>query len=469
MENVDVNAPISIFHSDYFSAEFMKSMRDLASLSAVLKDLSTEKMYDSPMGIIRFLNIIQLLNTASLGIGDPIDHEDTLYYRYRHTYGNDSEPPTLQYIQRVLHILERNNWVVKQTRQIKLMDRGKRMMDGLIRMGNDALAYYLQDDIGRSLFQARRDAEISAAYDDKGISGGNKIASMIYNVEQAVEQLENRQLEFLADRNALPQLEKINQLMLGLEEKMTERLAQFQTIEESLVMSDLMHRGTAAITKGTTLSLSVLTKYVRFVTMQLTPMEEAISPEKVRNFILAMYNPPLHSNIPTAHDIFSFMEQNQYEEETFDGMWMPVKFAAPIGHQDINDAIHYLATYEPKREGDIIDREEPEYREVEMVGDSIEEMFDQAAWQMTKAQIDTTKIENYLDDHGESEIEELIVQASSNKWHDAVLSMLAVSALTSSKKIDRSPKAETANFEKEWEWINDDDKRYTIYKLFSDD
>ena len=127
------------------------------------------------------------------------------------------------------------------------------------------------------------------------------------------------------------------------------------------------------------------------------------------------------------------MEQNQYEEETFDGMWMPVKFAAPIGHQDINDAIHYLATYEPKREGDIIDREEPEYREVEMVGDSIEEMFDQAAWQMTKAQIDTTKIENYLDDHGESEIEELIVRASSNKWHDAVLSMLAVSALTSSK------------------------------------
>ena len=176
-------------------------------------------MYDSPMEIIRFLNIIQLLNTASLGIGDPIDHEDTLYYRYRHTYGNDSEPPTLQYIQRVLHILERNNWVVKQTRQIKLMDRGKRMMDGLIRMGNDALAYYLQDDIGRSLFQARRDAEISAAYDDKGISGGNKIASMIYNVEQAVEQLENRQLEFLVDRNALPQLEKINQLMLGLEEK----------------------------------------------------------------------------------------------------------------------------------------------------------------------------------------------------------------------------------------------------------
>jgi len=469
MEGMDVSTPISIFHSDYFSAEFMKTMRDLASLSAVLKDLSTEKMYDSPMEIIRFLNIIQLLNEASLGIGDPVDNEDTLYYRYRHTYKDDSEPPTIQYIQRVLHILERNNWVVKQTRQIKLMDRGKRMMDGLIRMGNDALAYYLQDDIGRSLFQARRDAEISAAYDDKGVSGGNKIASMIYNVEQAIEQLEKRQLEFLADRNALPQLEKINQLMLELEEKIMERLAQFQTLEESLVMSSLMHRGTAVITKGTTLSLSVLAKYVRFVNMQLTPMEEAISPEKVRNFILSMYDPPLHTNIPTAHDIFSFMEQNQYEGETFDGIWMPIKFAAPIGRQDIKEAVHYLEIYEPKREGKLTELEEPEYKEVDMVGSSIEEMFNIAAWQMTKAQIDTTKIEDYLDVHGESEIEELIVQSSSNKWHDAILSMLAVSALTNSKKIERAPKAETENFEKEWAWIDDDDKRYTIYKLSSDD
>jgi len=157
MDEMDLTkSPISIFTGNYQAAEFMKSMRDLASLAGVLKELSTEKMYDSPMEIIRFLNVIQLINEASLGIKDPIDNEEVLYYRYQSTYLEDEEPPTIQQIARMLSILERNNWVVKQTRQIKLMDRGKRLMDGLIRMGNDALAYYLQDDIGRSLFHFRR-------------------------------------------------------------------------------------------------------------------------------------------------------------------------------------------------------------------------------------------------------------------------------------------------------------------------
>lgn len=460
---------ISIFSSDYQTAEFMKSMRDLASLAGVLKELSSEKMYDSPIEIIRFLNVIQLINEASLGIKDPIDNEDVLYYRYRSTYLNDPQPPTLQAINRMLSILERNNWVVKQTRQIKLRDRGKRLMDGLIRMGNDALAYHLQDDIGRSLFQARRDAEISEAYDDQGISGGNKIASMIYNVEEAIKQLEERQLELLADRNALPQLEKINQLMGELEIKLNERMQQFITIEESTVMSDLMRRSTAAISKGTNLSLSLLTKYINFVNMQLTPTVNMISPEKVRQFIIAMYTPEANPNIPTAHDILSFMEQDKYEGESMDGLWVPVKFAAPIGTHDIEDAIEYLRTYEPKIEKPITPQQEPEYEETVMDERSLQEAMQDASWKMTKSLIETDRIEEYLTVNGETELEELIIEASSNKWHDAILSLLAVSALTSNKKIKQSPVQQTKDFEKEWEWIDDDDKRFTVRKYVNDD
>ena len=466
---MDIDAPISIFTSNYQTAEFMKSMRDLASLAGVLKELSTEKMYDSPIEIIRFLNVIQLINEASLGIKDPIDNEEVLYYRYQSTYLEDPQPPTMQQISRMITILERNNWVIKQTRQIKLRDRGKRLMDGLIRMGNDSLAYYLQDDIGRSLFQARRDAEISAAYDDQGISGGNKIASMIYNVEEAIQQLEERQLELLADRNALPQLEKINQLMMELETKINERLQQFSTVEESTIMSDLMRRGTAAISKGTSLSLSLLTKYIRFVNMQLTPTTDTISPERVRNFILAMYSPDQYTNIPTAHDILSFMEQNKYEEETIDGLWVPVKFAAPIGLLDIKNAVHYLETYEPKMEEPIQQNVEPVYEEVEMDERHLVEVMQEASWKMTKTLIDTERIESYILEHGETEIEELIVESSTNKWHDAILSLLAVSALTSNQKVEQNRKQETKIYEKEWEWIDDDDKRFTVRQRANDD
>lgn len=460
---------ISIFTSDYQTAEFMKSMRDLASLAGVLKELSSEKMYDSPIEIIRFLNVIQLINEASLGIKDPIDNEEVLYYRYRSTYLDDPDPPNLQLVNRMLAILERNNWVVKQTRQIKLRDRGKRLMDGLIRMGNDALAYHLQDDIGRSLFQARRDAEISEAYDDQGISGGNKIASMVYNVEEAIKQLEERQLELLADRNALPQLEKINQLMKELELKLNERLQQFATVEESTIMSDLMRRSTAAISRGTNLSLSLLTKYIRFVNMQLTPTANIISPDKIRQFILAMHTPEANPNIPTAHDILSFMEQDKYEEEAMDGLWVPVKFAAPIGSQDIEDAIQYLKTYEPKLEKPLVPQEEPEYEETLMDERSLQEAMQDASWKMTKSLIETERIEEYLIKNEETELEELIVEASSTKWHDAVLSLLAVSALTSNKKINQRIVQETKDYEKEWEWIDDDDKRFTIRKYVNDD
>lgn len=72
------------------------------------------------------------------------------------------------------------------------MDVGKRMIDVLIRLANDSLAYYMQDEITRSLYQANRDADLSEAYDDKGVSGGNKLASMIKNVEEAVERLKER-------------------------------------------------------------------------------------------------------------------------------------------------------------------------------------------------------------------------------------------------------------------------------------
>ena len=151
------------------------------------------------------MRIIEFIHEEAYGLSDPIDNAETLYYRYQSRF-KDGDPPSKARVDQIITILSKNNWISKQTYQIKMMSVGKRMMDALTRLANDSLAYYLEDDIGRSLFQARRDAEISEAYDDKGISGGNRIASMIRNVQDAIEKLKERELELLADRNALPQL-----------------------------------------------------------------------------------------------------------------------------------------------------------------------------------------------------------------------------------------------------------------------
>lgn len=445
----------------------MQSMRDIASLSGVLSELGSQTSFQSPGDILRFLRIIQLINEEALGMSDPIENADTIYYRYRNQY-EDSDPPSKSRIERIVNILVNNNWVSKQARQLKMRDAGKRMMDALIRLANDSLAYYMHDDIGRSLFQAKRDAEISEAYDDKGISGGNKISSMIRNVENAIQLLKERELEMLADRNALPQLEVIHSLMDELEKKLEERLAMFRTFEDSLIVSDLVQKGTAALAEGTSLSLGMIRKYISFTSMQNTPLSSTISPEKVRTFIAQMFDPPLDSDIPNVYQLFSFMEQDQYEGEAIDGLWVPIKFAAPLSPMDIEEAIEHLEFYEPITESELKDEADIVFEEDLVSEEEANALLGDSAWLMMKSMINTEMIEQYLDDFQEAELEELIIESSSSEWSDAITGLTAIAALEGNKKILKKRVNDGKKYTKKWGWMNDEDRRYVVRKRRSE-
>lgn len=437
----------------------MQSMKDISSLAGVLSDLGAQNFFQTPGEILRFLRLIQLLNEEALGLDDPIENAETVYYRYRNRY-DDLEPPSKKRVEQIINVLVKNNWISKQTRRIKMRDVGKRMMDALIRLANDSLAYYMNDDIGRALFQARRDADISEAYDDNGISGGNKIASMIRNVQDAIALLRERELELLADRNALPQLEIIHKLMKDLEVKLEERYRQFQTVEDSLVLTDLMQRGTAVLAEGTNLSLGMINKYVKFTNMQKTPLTSTIQPEKVRAFISNMFDPPLDSDIPNAHQLLSFMEQNQYEDEAIDGLWIPVKFAAPLSPLAIDEAIEYLETYEPAVEPIVEEESEPEYATEEMSEEELESLMVESNWLLTKNMIDTTAIEVFFEKQEEAPLEQVIIEATTDQWSDAINALTAISALVSNKKVTITTDEQNREhkvFDKKWEWMKDGD------------
>lgn len=465
MEKMD-QPLISIFEAEESTPEITQSMWDIASLSGVLGDLTTQNTFQSPVEILRFLRIIQLVHEEALGLDDPIENSEMVYYRYRNRY-SDPEPPSKKKVDQIINVLLKYNWISKQSRLLKMRDTGKRMMDALIRLANDSLAYYMHDDIDRALFQARRDAELSEAYDDHGISGGNKIASMVRNVENALQLLKERQLELLADRNALPQLEVIHQLMQELEVKLQDRFRQFQTLEESLVLSDLMQKGTAVLAEGTNLSLGMINKYLKFTQMQKTPVTSTIQPEKVREFIVQMYNPPLESDIPNVYQLFSFMEQNQYENEAVDGMWFPIKFAAPISPSSIDEAVEFMETYEPYVVPIDDSEEEVIYTSDEVAEEEIEALMGQANWLMTKSMINTEAIESFLEDHDESPMEQVVIEATSSEWGDAINALTAISALLGNKKITISKSEEKVNipkYERKWEWMNHDDRANIIRK-----
>lgn len=456
----DVKPVVSIFKYESDKPQMARAMRDIISLSGVMKDLSSEAVFDSPIEMLRFLRIIDLIHEESYGLTEPIGNAETLFYRYQSRYA-DQELPSKARVEQIVNILVKNNWVSKQTHQIKMMSVGKRMMDALTRLANDSLAYYLEDEIGRSLFQARRDAEISEAYDDKGVSGGNRIASMIRNVEDAIEQLKERELELLSDRNALPQIETIHALMKDLELKLQERLDKFITIEDGLGFSELMQRGTGALTQGTSLSIGMINKYLQFMNLQQTPLKSSISPEKVRTFITKMFNPPPESEIPTASQLFSFMDQGQYEEEELDGIWIPVKYASPLSAGEITRGVDFLENYEPVVT-EIEEEIEPVFYEESIEIASLEELVDEANWLTTKGSIDTEAIESYLEEKNEAEIEEVMIETSSSSWGDGIRRLLGIAALEANKKIEIKPKEHVKEYEKDWEWMNDDDRKSSI-------
>jgi hypothetical protein len=458
------SALISVFQSDESAPEVLQSMKDIASLSGVLSDLGSQNAFGTPGEILRFLKIIQLINEEALGLDDPIENAEMVYYRYRNRF-HDMDPPSKKKVEQIINVLVKYNWISKQSRQLKMRDVGKRMMDVLIRLANDSLAYYMHDDIGRSLFQARRDAELSEAYDDNGISGGNKIASMIRNVENAISLLKERELEMLADRNALPQLELIHQLMQDLEMKLEERLQQFQTLEDSLVLANLMQKGTAVLAEGTNLSVGMINKYMKFTNMQKTPLTSAIQPEKVREFITKMFDPPLDSDIPNIYQLLSFLEQDQYEDEATDGLWIPIKFAAPLSPLAINEAIDYLETYETTLDPIEEVEEIEEYASDEIAEDELEDLMGESNWLLTKSMIETAAIEAYFENHEEASVEQVVIEATSDQWSDAINALTAISALVGNKKITIT-KQEKNNpiYDKKWEWMKNEDGSELIRK-----
>lgn len=447
--------------------ELLQTMRDMAALAGVLNDLSDKESFQAPKNVLRFIRVLNLINQEALGMTDRIENEDTLFYRYRHTYGYDEEM-TIEYMKHLTYVLGKFNWITKTAKRIKMRDLGKRMMDVLIRLANDSLAYYMNDDVARSLFQAKRDAEISEAYDDKGISGGNKLASMIKNVEEAILLLTERELEYLADRNALSQVEVIHQLMKELESKMIERLAKFETFDQELVFASIKQRGMTAISEGTKISLGTINKILKFAHLQETDFIETIQPDLLRNFIVQSFDPPIGSDIPNALQILSFMEQGQYEEEELDGLWVPVKFASPLSPNAIDEGINYIENYEPVTD-EIEEEVEEDFRETdEIMEDKLDEIMGDSKWQMTKQMIHTEHIEKYLDEVEEAGLDELVIQAGSDKWSDVLNGLIGVSALVANKKADIDEKANRklqGNMEeRDWRWEDDEQGSYGIRK-----
>ncbi|MFQ6177817.1 hypothetical protein ACLMJU_13295 [Bacillus paranthracis] len=446
---------ISILRTDTSDVSLRSAMKDLNKLSGVISELGQSEYFNDPLKTYEFLILLNILNEEALGLTSSIEDVRTLKFRYRNMYGGD---PVIN-LEHFINVLDKYGWISKGKSKVTMMDVGKRMINVLIRLANDSLAYYLQDDVTRSLYQANRDADLSEAYDDKGVSGGNKLASMIKNIEEAVEKLKERELEYLADRYALPQVKIINNLMSELNVRFEDRFKKFETFEESLVLQPLIKRGTSVIVEGSAVSSGTIQKILRFTHIQESAMGIEIRHDLLRCFIENCFTKQ-DIEQPDVHEILSFMEQGRRESERMDGLWIPVQFAAPLSSVAISNGIQFLEDYEPYTDY-IEEVVQEEYEDIEEISEEeVRVLLADQQWSMTKEQIQTEKLEDFLFEQEEVDMEELVLEVGSNKWGDAVNVLIALSALTANNKAEilDNQNVKELNIEKEWEWGNKDDK-----------
>ncbi len=56
-------------------------------------------------------------------------------------------------------------------------------------------------------------------------------------------------------------------------------------------------------------------------------------------------------------------------------------------------------------------------------------------WLLTKSMIETEAIEDFLEEHDEAPMEQVVIEATSSQWSDAVNAVTAIAALVGNKKI----------------------------------
>ena len=87
-----------------------------------------------------------------------------------------------------------------------------------------------------------------------------------------------------------------------------------------------------------------------------------------------------------------------------------------------------METYEPLVESDEM-VEELVFVSEEISMDQMEELMGQSNWLLTKSMIETQDIELFLDKHEEASIEQVVIEATTDQWSDAVNALTAISAL----------------------------------------
>jgi hypothetical protein len=214
--SMDKKSRISILSCDD-SYGLRNALKDLITLSGVLKDLGNERFWAEPKYVLETMRTFNLILKGTHYVEtDGIAGAEELVYRYEREYGEAAEID----IPRLVRLCRKFNWVVDAANGcVKFTSDGKRMVLSLFRIANDSLDFHLTPLEMKYLYLAQRDIDLASVYEDKGIGEHDTLSSIVTNLEDAVEDIERQGQMYIDGGYGLEKFQGVYGLLKRLEQE----------------------------------------------------------------------------------------------------------------------------------------------------------------------------------------------------------------------------------------------------------
>jgi hypothetical protein len=317
LEHLPSEAMDLIIEKDF--TKLIEPMKDIIMLAGVMSAMATERFWAEPRYAYDTFRVFDILLRGTFYEEEAVHGERELVHRFERVYG---APPTID-IPKLVRLCRKNNWATGVAQPpLRLTIIGKRMIEQLFRLANDALVYHSRPPLLKEIYQAQRDLQLAKAYEDVGIGQHDTIASVLSNLENAISDLRYQREKYVQDRQALEKYQAVMSLLDMLERELGQRLKKLDGIID--LKLEKQYNRSARVFYRLLTELSLLLGDNAYTSqVQLGRRILQIDREKFLKYLVDSFSGQLPGLALSPLEVLSYMEQGVYED---------------IGTEEINDA-----------------------------------------------------------------------------------------------------------------------------------
>jgi hypothetical protein len=325
-------------------SRLIEPMKDIIMLAGVMSAMTAERFWDNPRYAYDTFRVFDILLRGTFYDEEAVQGEKEMVYRFERVYG---EPASID-IPRLIRLCRKNNWVTDAAQPpLRLTTTGKRMVEQLFRLANDALAYHSRPPLLKEIYQARRDLQLAKAYEDVGIGRHDTIASVLSNLENAIADLKYQREKYIQDRKAIEKYHAVMSLLEMLEAELEARFKALEGIIDRRL--EKQHNRSTLVFYRLLTELSLLLGENAYTSQaDLGRRVVRVDRDRFLKYLVDSFSGSLPGLALTPLEVLGYMEQGVYDEIGDEelagkesegeqaGLWLPFSLPLCLYEEDIS-------------------------------------------------------------------------------------------------------------------------------------